>query len=289
MSSTKTKESSNVAEVEVSGNKAPVLTPGSISPETLRRFENACKNFFRNKKIDAAEQVSAIAGNMQDPLVSDWYWTDEERINKLSFETFIKEMCDKWLPKGWENDLHRRVLGTKQNGEIFWEWAVHLRGLNASLRNLPDHLDDKELRNQLEVNLDKSLVIACDEDKVNDIAELKDWLTAVKNTDKRVRRDRERARADAEEAVRVNANKRSATMAGLSEPSRRFNSAPFAPRKDTSNWKTDRPSNSQGTHDGKRLGKLTDEERAYLVANKGCFKCRIVNAGHLARDCPLGN
>jgi hypothetical protein len=46
---------SKLAEVEVSGNKAPILTAGMITPETLRRFENACKNFFRTKKIDAAE------------------------------------------------------------------------------------------------------------------------------------------------------------------------------------------------------------------------------------------
>jgi hypothetical protein len=101
----KNKDTPSIAEVEVSGNKAPILTSGSISPETLRRFENACKNFFRNKKIDTAEQVPAVAGNMQDNLISDWYWTDEERINGLSFDAFIKEIRDKWLPKGWEKDL----------------------------------------------------------------------------------------------------------------------------------------------------------------------------------------
>jgi hypothetical protein len=36
----------------------------------------------------------------------------------------------------------------------------------------------------------------------------------------------------------------------------------------------------------KRLNKLTDEERAYLQANNGCFKCRQINVDHVARNCP---
>jgi hypothetical protein len=36
----------------------------------------------------------------------------------------------------------------------------------------------------------------------------------------------------------------------------------------------------------KRLAKLTQEERAVLRANNGCFKCRKVNAGHVTKDCP---
>jgi hypothetical protein len=35
-----------------------------------------------------------------------------------------------------------------------------------------------------------------------------------------------------------------------------------------------------------RLSKLTDAERAYLRANHGCFRCRQINADHVARECP---
>jgi hypothetical protein len=188
MSVNKTHET-KFAKVEVLGNKAPILTPGTLTPEVLRRFENSCKSCLRNKKIEAADQVSAIAGNMHDPLISDWYWTDEARINQLTFNAFVMEVHDKWLAKGWEKDVRRRILGTKQDGEPFWEWAVQMRNLNAIIRGLTDHLTDKELRNQLEANCDKDLVIACDEDKVNEIVELDDWLAATKNTDERVRRE----------------------------------------------------------------------------------------------------
>ena len=36
------------------------------------------------------------------------------------------------------------------------------------------------------------------------------------------------------------------------------------------------------------LLKLTDEERALLRENNGCFKCRKINAGHMSYDCPEG-
>lgn len=34
------------------------------------------------------------------------------------------------------------------------------------------------------------------------------------------------------------------------------------------------------------LKSLTDRERDHLRRNNGCFRCRKINAGHLARDCP---
>jgi hypothetical protein len=34
--------------------------------------------------------------------------------------------------------------------------------------------------------------------------------------------------------------------------------------------------------------RLTDSERAYLSANKGCFRCRQINVGHVARTCLHG-
>jgi hypothetical protein len=37
-----------------------------------------------------------------------------------------------------------------------------------------------------------------------------------------------------------------------------------------------------------KFTKLTDAQRAALIANKGCFRCRIPAAGHTARDCPVG-
>jgi hypothetical protein len=271
------------AEVEVNGNKAPILTSRSVSPEVLRRFENACRNFFHAKKIAANEQVASVAGNMHDALISDWYWTDEARINGLSFEGFIKEMKVKWLKKGWELAICRHVLGTKQNGEVFWEWAVRMRGLNALLRDTASHLTDDTLRNQLDANLDTALSLACDDEKVYETTELEKWLGLVKDIDEMKRRERQQARADAEEAARNTASKRSAATTGILEPSRRANNQ--IPKYSNVPFSSQNAPNTEFKQT-KRVAKLTDEERAILRANGGCLKCRCTNAGHLAKDCP---
>jgi hypothetical protein len=257
MSVNKTRET-KFAEVEVSGNKAPILTPGMLTPEVLHHFENSCKSYLRNKKIEAADQVSAIAGNMHDPLISNWYWMDEARINQLTFDAFVMEVHNKWLAKGWEKDVHRRILSTKQDGEPFWEWAVQMRNLNAIIHGLTDHLMDKELRNQLEANSDKDLVIACDKDKVNEIVKLDDWLAATKNTNEQVRREREQARVNAEEAVRLSFKKRSASAAGFQDGWRSNPNAPFSAKNENG---------SKGEHSVKtwsgRSGNKAEVERDY--------------------------
>lgn len=57
--------------------------------------------------------------------------------------------------------------------------------------------------------------------------------------------------------------------------STRFNNPPSNPPPQTNN----QPPSSQ------RLASLTPEEKALLIANNGCFRCRRYNAGHYARDC----
>ncbi|KAG0035001.1 hypothetical protein BGZ83_004099, partial [Gryganskiella cystojenkinii] len=36
----------------------------------------------------------------------------------------------------------------------------------------------------------------------------------------------------------------------------------------------------------KDIAKITQEEKAYLDSVNGCYRCRVPNAGHYARDCP---
>jgi len=43
--------------------------------------------------------------------------------------------------------------------------------------------------------------------------------------------------------------------------------------------------NNLQRHNG-RLGRLTPEERQNLINKNGCFRCRKVNAGHIAANCP---
>jgi hypothetical protein len=70
----------------------------------------------------------------------------QEGFDTLSFDNFMKEFHNKWLPNDWEQDICHRILGTKQLG-TFWEWAVKMRSLNTLLHSTVTHLDDAILLN----------------------------------------------------------------------------------------------------------------------------------------------
>jgi len=90
--------SSKNAEVSHSmSSKPPMLSARNVSPEVMRQFENACRSFFRNKEgLESKDYVACIAGGLQDPLISDWYWTAHKTFDVLSFDDFMKEFRLKW-------------------------------------------------------------------------------------------------------------------------------------------------------------------------------------------------
>ena len=261
-------------------SKPPMLSAGNVSPEVMRQFENACHSFFRNKEgLESKDYVTCIAGGLQDPLISDWYWTAHETFDVLSFDDFMKEFRLKWLPNDWEQDIQRRVLGTKQ-ASLFWEWAVKIRSLNTLLRGMPTHLDDASLLNQLEANLEPSLSCACDDERVNEDT-LDKWLDKVKILDEKKRRECQQQRADAEEAA-CSHLKHNMTSAGLAEPSRRYNTF-------CGNMMTERGNNGgkpKHFNATKMLPKLTDAERMLLFNNEGCLKCCRFLVNHRSANCP---
>ena len=264
-----------------SASKPPVLTAGKLSPELLRQFENACRSYFRTKEnLDPAEYVLRIAGGLQDPMIADWYWVGHEHLDEMSFDEFMRELRGKWLSKDWEQDIRRRVLGTKQTG-AFWEWTVSIRSLNTLLRNTEHHLSDAALLNQMEANLDPSLAAACDDEKISD-RDLDRWIDAVKTLDEKITRATHRQKAYAEEAVARATLKRNGKAAGLSEQGRIYNrntntstAAPIA----------DNARAAGSTSAGPKLPRITPSERTLLNDFEGCVKCRKFFAGHRARDC----
>ena len=53
-----------------SSSKPPTLTVGTIMPEALCTFENACKNYLCNKEgLNPIDHVARVAGGFLDPLI----------------------------------------------------------------------------------------------------------------------------------------------------------------------------------------------------------------------------
>ena len=259
-----------VAELIISSaSKPPVLTAGKLSPELLRQFENACRSYFRTKEgLDPAEHVSRIAGGLQDPMVADWYWVGQERFDEMPFDNFMRELRGKWLSKDWEQDIRRRVLGTKQTGS-FWEWTVSIRSLNTLLRNTEHHLSDAALLNQMEANLDPSLAAACDDEKIND-KDLDSWIDTVKTLDEKITRAAHRQKAFAEEAVARATLKRTGKAAGLSEQGRTY---VRQPNTQSMMLNTDNTRTTEMRAKGPKLPRITPSERTLLNDFEGCVKC----------------
>jgi hypothetical protein len=65
--------SDDLVHIQQSSSKVPpILTEGAITPEILHRWERACINYFRHKKIWPDEQVEDILFEIKDLRLSRW-------------------------------------------------------------------------------------------------------------------------------------------------------------------------------------------------------------------------
>ena len=137
------------------------MTDGSISPKVVRDFETHCQTYFMNAKDGVADdlKVTKILGCFENALVADWASMERERLAKLSFEDFMKEFRERWLPYNWEQMIRVQMLGTHLDPakHRFETWAAQIMSHNVSLRNTPLFMTDDRLRTQLEIMLDVEL------------------------------------------------------------------------------------------------------------------------------------
>jgi hypothetical protein len=247
----------------------PVLTVGDITPDVMKQWERACRSFFKSKDIEANDQVRRVCYGMKDTRISDWYLVDKERIDALKFDEYMIEMRANWLKMGWEGKVRKKILSSHQGSLSFWDWQVSMQVQNSLLRGTPSHLSETQLRNQLEVNLNDNLAAICDDGKVHNEANFRKWLAEVRRFDEK----RQHEKAEWLETI----------YASLG----RDKSGERKPLASSKSYNHPASSASGSTHTSP-LPRLTDVERAILIAHKGCFKCRRAYAGHFGNDCPNG-
>lgn len=104
-------------------------------------------------------KVTKILGCFKNNLIADWTSTEQERLAKLTFEDFMKEFRECWLPDDWEQIICVEMLGTRLDPKIhhFETWAVQIMSHNVLLRNTPSFLTDDQLHSQLDTMLDAEL------------------------------------------------------------------------------------------------------------------------------------
>jgi hypothetical protein len=256
---------SNMAVLDDESNsKAPILRPGDISPDVMRRFEHACLNYFDHKEVVAEKQVRKILSSFKDSCISDWIANEHERLLELSFTEFMSEIRDGYLDRDWEDSTRRELLVMFQNNTSFRDYSVRVQGKNSLLLGTDSHLGDDKLRHRIEAGMNERLAKRCKAEKVNKVVDFKDWLAKVKRVDDGLQDDRREW-----EAMARNSHETSRKTNVLAEPSCRYNTQP----------------SSSNVNNRVLLPKLTENERTLLSSNDGCFKCRTFFADHRSSTC----
>ena len=130
-------------------SRPPVMTDGKITPKVVCEFETHCTTYFMNAKDGVTDnlKVTKVQGCFDNALVADWASMEQERLAKLSFENFMKEFQERWLPYNWEQMIHIQMLGTHLDPAKHWfeSWASQIMSHNVSLRNTASFMTDDKL------------------------------------------------------------------------------------------------------------------------------------------------
>lgn len=257
----------NITAVEQSApSKPPKLLPGELTPEVAHDWDNACSTYFMHKEVDAADQVKMIAFGMLDPRLHTWYLVQRAALDAGTFANYMIALKSAWLDTHWDTKLHKKVLGSQQGTQPFYEWALELQNQNALLYGNAAHLSEAQLRNQLKANICDGLTTHIFRARLATTLSLKEWIKEVKHLDDKCLEDIACHRKIAEDLFK-------SSRCSQSQPTR----TPYTPRNATTSLSS-----------SSRLGPLTPTERTLLMEHNGCFKCRKFYVGHRSRECTEG-
>ena len=165
-----------------------------MSPKALVDLVDAHNKYFIAKDIDNGDKVKKILGRFKDVHICDWIANDRNHLLALDYADFMDKLHANCLPADWEDNVCTEIFGMKMDKNVkFWDWCQSMRGLNIVLRGTSSHLMDTALRNQLEASLEPSLHLYCIHEKLGRITVLKDWITAMKEADKKLKDDHKRS------------------------------------------------------------------------------------------------
>ncbi|KAG2340780.1 hypothetical protein BDR05DRAFT_1002179 [Suillus weaverae] len=153
-------------------------------PKALRSWEMGCTQFFIHKDVSEKEKVKKVAWGMQDPQIQDWYITNQERIDLMTFREYMAEVHTVWLPIGWADTVQRKMLASMQGQRAFSEWAIDMQSQNTLLRGTTSHLADINILYHLESHM--NIDLAADYHAENIVEEdLRKWIEKVRILDEK--------------------------------------------------------------------------------------------------------
>ncbi|KAG6807881.1 hypothetical protein H0H92_006117 [Tricholoma furcatifolium] len=280
-SSAMSQNTTGIAKCEDHRRKAPTVSEGDLTPEVIKQFVDYSTDFFVAKSIFDSDgppmvrqQVRSVYTAFKDNRVRDWIVTDRSKHLSMTFDEFVVALHTNFLPVDWEDTLRIRIMSAvfDASRETFWVFSNRMQKLNSLLRKTPSHFKPAALREQLEAKMDAPLRQKYIEKKLREVLDFNKWLDAVRIEDDARHLAEKRQREIADEVMHT--SKRPATNAACS------NNNSSSSTSASSSGRT-QPSSSSSN----RPPPLTANERALLLANEGCFKCRTPFAGHFSRTC----
>jgi len=262
-----------LATVEPTSSKAPVLTTGDLTLAVAMDFENVAQDFFVAKSVPPKKQVSLILPGIKDIQIHDWITANRACITSLSFDGFIKELCENYLQNDWEDQIRNQILPSTlaSSGKSFWNWSQQLLSLNCLLCNTPSVLDDTALCNHLEAHLDNELKEKVKHSEAQNDKVFKTWVSTVRVLDKAHTTKNKRQLDLIEGALQCQAKHQVTDANALCGHSHRNNAA-----------------TSTSTTASNCLAPLTEGKHTLLNEHDSCTKCHCFYVGHCSHNCTLG-
>ncbi|OJT13288.1 Transposon Tf2-12 polyprotein, partial [Trametes pubescens] len=252
---------------QTSLKSVPFLNAGRITPAALLSWESACLQYFRHKEIAPEKQVAYVSGGLLDPRVQDWWMTNSGELEYLSFGNFMSRLRRTWLPPNWADKIVSALFASKQNDDESLEgYITDLEKQNVFLRGNPMRLDNNALRNLICASACEEVRLAAFRTEYRDILDYSAWKDAVIAFDQERLATRSRRFKEYEQFRAKSSTKTTFTAKTHTSSNTNSNAAASTSRKPG-------------------IGALTEDDRKVLREHKGCYKCRLINAGHHYKDC----
>lgn len=265
---------SDVCEVKCDSYKElPSLTPGKLSPAVYHEWVIKCSQYFETKKVLDDRMIFVAMSGVRDPIMKDWYYSDQLALHRLSWIDFCDRFQARFLEKYWDQKVVQGMSRLSQTSEEPpTRYIERLERQNILLRGSTLRWDDERLREHIESHSVADVRAEANKLIYRAVTDFRVWKAAICEYDE----DRLRTRARTMREVKsVLALERQQTNA------RR-------PTSNRDNRETSISASASTSAAKPRLPSLTSAEREYLMANSGCLKCRKANVDHRSNNCPNG-
>lgn len=105
--------SADTAVIHTNLKCVPVLTAGCVTPAALFTWEGGCRQYFCHKNVAKSKQVAFASGGLQDPCIMDWWMTEGDELEKLSFAEFMARFRLHWLPPNWSDAIVTSIFASR--------------------------------------------------------------------------------------------------------------------------------------------------------------------------------